>query len=105
MQAIELNNDLADLLIQEREEIARITRFVSQLLFDEADEIRDAATRRRRVRRAAGVRAISQRVGASRPMFSDDHELRIIDGRHPLLDERLADARAEAFGEEPSIAK
>ena len=36
MQAIELNNDLADLLIQEREEIARITRFVS------ADDLRAA---------------------------------------------------------------
>ena len=34
MQAIELNNDLADLLLQEREEIARITQFVSQLIVD-----------------------------------------------------------------------
>src|SRR5258706_524825 len=43
MQAIELNNDLADLLIQEREEIARITRFISAAIADEADPIRDAA--------------------------------------------------------------
>src|SRR5206468_9086486 len=32
MPGIELNNDLADLLIQERDEIARITRYVSQLI-------------------------------------------------------------------------
>ena len=40
MQAIELNNDLADLLIQEREEIARITRFISAAIADEAEPIR-----------------------------------------------------------------
>ena len=39
MATVELNNDLADLLIQEREEIARITRYISQLLFDDAAEI------------------------------------------------------------------
>src|SRR5206468_4133072 len=41
----------------------------------------------------------------SRPLFSTNGELRILNGRHPLLDERLADARAEAFGEEPSDRK
>src|SRR5438045_3080929 len=39
MAAIELNNDLADLLIQEREEIARITRFISQAIAESADDI------------------------------------------------------------------
>src|SRR5207245_7063186 len=42
MQAIELNNDLADLLLQEREEIARITRFISQLIAESAADIRVA---------------------------------------------------------------
>src|SRR5688572_4543928 len=39
MAAIELNNDLADLLIQEREEIARIMRFVSATIFEYHDDI------------------------------------------------------------------
>src|SRR5207253_10621871 len=39
MQAVELNNDLADLLIQEREEIARITRFISQVIAESHDDI------------------------------------------------------------------
>ncbi len=102
MAAIELNNDLADLLIQEREEIARITRFISQALADSADDILAA------VRTAAEFDALQAcalfhaAVGASRPTFSDDHVLELIDARHPLLDERLAAGRAEAFGEEPS---
>ena len=44
-------------------------------------------------------------VSASRPIFDSDHSLELIDGRHPLLDERLASARAEVFGEEPSDRK
>jgi DNA mismatch repair protein MutS2 len=105
MAAIELNNDLADLLIQEREEIARITRFISAAIAESADDILVA------VRTAAEFDALQacaffhQAVSASRPMFSDDHVLELIDARHPLLDERLADARAEAFGEEPSGQK
>ena len=105
MQAIELNNDLADLLIQEREEIARITRFISAAIAEEAEPIRDAA-------RAGGefdaLQACAQfhhLIGASRPIFNDDRNLEVIDGRHPLLDERLAAAREEAFGEEPSDRK
>jgi DNA mismatch repair protein MutS2 len=102
MQAIELNNDLADLLIQEREEIARITRFISAAIAEEADEIRDAARVGGEFDALQACAQFHQTVGASRPAFSDDHVLEMIDGRHPLLDERLASARAEAFGEEPS---
>ncbi|MCU1231837.1 MAG: recombination and strand exchange inhibitor protein [Acidobacteria bacterium] len=105
MAAIELNNDLAELMIQEREEIARITRYMSQLLFDEQPAIRDA------VAIAGGFDALQacavfhETVDATLPTFNDDHVLHIIDGRHPLLDERLANARAEMFDEEPSERK
>jgi DNA mismatch repair protein MutS2 len=102
MQAIELNNDLADLLIQEREEIARITRYISAAIADEADAIRDAARVGGEFDALQACAQFHSLVGASRPIFNDDHSLEVIDGRHPLLDERLAPARAEAFGEEPS---
>lgn len=102
MQAIELNNDLADLLIQEREEIARITRFISAAIADEAPLIRDAANVAGEFDALQACAQFHQTAGASRPAFSNDHTLEMIDGRHPLLDERLASARAEAFGEEAS---
>jgi DNA mismatch repair protein MutS2 len=105
MQAIELNNDLADLLIQEREEIARITRFISAAIADEADPIRDAARVGGEFDALQACAQFHSLVGASRPIFNDDHILEVIDGRHPLLDERLAPARAEEFGEEPSDRK
>jgi len=102
MQSIELNNDLADLLIQEREEIARITRYVSQMLFDAAENIRTAVQAAGEIDALQACAVFADTVRATRPEFSSDRELRLIDGRHPLLDERLAPARQEAFGEEPS---
>ncbi len=105
MAAIELNNDLADLLIQEREEIARITRFVSQTIIENADDLLAAAHVAGDFDALQACAVFSDVVGASRPSFNDDHRLHLLDGRHPLLDERLAPAREEAFGEAPSDRK
>jgi DNA mismatch repair protein MutS2 len=105
MQAVELNNDLADLLIQEREEIARITRFISQMLAEAARELVDAVQIGAELDGIQACAIFSSQTSSIRPLFSANNELRILGGRHPLLDERLADARAEAFGEEPSDRK
>ena len=101
MAAIELNNDLADLLIQEREEIARITRFISQMLVDEAAAISGAVEVSGQLDALQACALFADATRASRPEFSADRRLRILEGRHPLLDERLAASRAEAFGEQP----
>lgn len=102
MAAIELNNDLADLLIQEREEIARITRFISQAIAESGDDIAAAVGASAEFDALQACALFHSAVGASRPIFSDDHVLELIGARHPLLDERLAAAREEAFGEQPS---
>jgi DNA mismatch repair protein MutS2 len=99
MQAVELNNDLADLLIQEREEVARITRYVSQLIVEHERDIRDAIDVAAEFDALQACAVFHRAVDASRPEFSAERRLHIIDGRHPLLDERLAEARAEAFAE------
>ena len=101
MPAVELNNDLADLLIQEREEIARITQYISGLLFDEGDEIREAVRGAGEFDALQACALFSDAVRGTRPQFSDG-ALHIVEGRHPLLDERLAPARQAAFEEEPS---
>lgn len=105
MGAIELNNDLADLLIQEREEIAKITRYVSQTLFEKRDEIVGAIAVSGELDALQACALFHDAVRASRPAFSSERRLQILDGRHPLLDERLAHARHDAFGEEPSDRK
>jgi DNA mismatch repair protein MutS2 len=101
MAAIELNNDLADLLIQEREEIARITRFVSATLFEEHEAISVAIEVAGELDALQACGVFHDTIRGSRPSFSRDRELHILGGRHPLLDERLAPQRQEAFGEEP----
>ncbi|HET7434520.1 MAG TPA: endonuclease MutS2 [Thermoanaerobaculia bacterium] len=105
MQAIELNNDLADLLIQEREEIARIVRYISQALYESVDDIAHAVAIAGELDALQACAIFHDTVRASRPDFSRDRQLHIIEGRHPLLDERLAEARQEAFGEEPADRK
>lgn len=102
MAAIELNNDLADLLIQEREEIARILRFLSQLLFDSHRDIGAAIEIAGELDALQACALFHDAIRGSRPHFTSDRILKILDGRHPLLDERLASAREEAFGEQPS---
>jgi DNA mismatch repair protein MutS2 len=102
MAAIELNNDLADLLIQEREEIARITRFVSQTIFEHHTEINDANNTAGELDALQACALFHDTIRGTRPSFSADRVLHIIEGRHPLLDERLASVRQEAWGEEPS---
>ena len=89
MQAIELNNDLADLLLQEREEIARILRFISQLIADAADDIRAAIHVAGELDALQACAIFADTVGASRPSFNNDRRLHLIDARHPLLDERV----------------
>ncbi|HEX8252457.1 MAG TPA: Smr/MutS family protein [Thermoanaerobaculia bacterium] len=105
MAAIELNNDLADLLIQEREEIVKIMRFVSQTIFEFHDEILEATAIAGELDALQACAIFHDAIRGSRPTFSSDRELHIIEGRHPLLDERLASERQEAFGEEPSSRK
>jgi DNA mismatch repair protein MutS2 len=105
MAAIELNNDLADLLIQEREEIARITRFVSATIFEYQQDVVDATKISGELDALQACAVFHDAIRGTRPLFSGDRVLHILDGRHPLLDERLADARQVAFGEEPGQRK
>jgi DNA mismatch repair protein MutS2 len=89
MQAIELNNDLADLLLQEREEIARILRFISQLIAEAAGDIRAATEVAGELDALQACAMFADTVRASRPTFNNDRRLHLIEGRHPLLDERV----------------
>ena len=89
MQAIELNNDLADLLLQEREEIARITRFISQLIAESSDDVLIATRTCGELDGLQACAMFADNIGASRPTFNDDRRLHLIEARHPLLDERV----------------
>ena len=99
LPTVELNNDLADLLIQEREEIARITRLISQILFDYQAPILAAVDAAAELDAIQACALMHDTLQATRPTFTSERELRLVEARHPLIDQRLAAARAEAFGE------
>src|SRR5947199_5048567 len=71
MQAIELNNDLADLLIQEREEIARITRFISAAIVDNEDDLLAATHAGGEFDALQACAVFHDAVGASRRSVTD----------------------------------
>src|SRR5688572_16438462 len=101
MAVVELNNDLADLLMQEREEIARITRFVSKQLLDSRDAILASVEVAGELDALQACAIIETMIGGTRPTFTTTRNLELLDARHPLLDERLAHMRRSAFGETP----
>ncbi len=105
MASVELNNDLAELLLQEREEIGRITRVIAQMLLDEAPSISAAVESAADFDCLQACAIFHRTVDATRPAFSADRRLHVIDGRHPLIDERLMEARVTALGEEASNQK
>ena len=102
MGAVELNNDLADLLIQEREEIVRIMRHIAQLLLAARDEILDATLFGGELDAIQAAAITGSILGSVRPAFSESREMRLLQARHPLLDERLADLRHSVLGESDS---
>jgi DNA mismatch repair protein MutS2 len=99
---VEMNNDLADLLIQEREEIARITRFIANELRQSAAEIRRSSGIAAHLDAVQASAIFAERIDASKPQFTEERRLRLVDARHPLLDERIAGLRQEIFAETES---
>lgn len=97
---VEMNNDLAELLMAEQEEIARITRHVAGLLLASSAEIVEAVDVAGEIDAIAACAVTSDMLECTRPTFSQEGRLRLIEGRHPLLDQRLASLRSTAFGED-----
>lgn len=100
---VEANNELTDLLLQEREEIVRLVRQIASSILRESESIREAVAIAAEVDCLAALASFSGLAEATRPKLSNERELRIIDARHPLLDQRLAAARREALGDESDI--
>ncbi|MDX1584712.1 MAG: hypothetical protein R3338_14030, partial [Thermoanaerobaculia bacterium] len=102
LEVVEMNNEIADLLIAEREEVRRIERFIADQISLHKEEIQTAIGAASELDAIQACAILGSRLEANRPTFTTTNELRIIEGRHPLLDERVADLREIAFGEEPS---
>jgi DNA mismatch repair protein MutS2 len=100
ISVLEANNELADLLIEEREEIVRITREIVRELMKSAADINHAVDVAGELDAIQAAAVLHDMLRASRPSFSTDRTLRLTNARHPLLDERLKSLRATAFDDQ-----
>lgn len=99
MQVVELNNELASLLIDERQEIARITRLIASDLLASAEAIASSVEVAGALDGIQACATFFSLAEASRPTFTTGRSLSLREARHPLLDQRLSAARTTAFGE------
>lgn len=99
LSVVESNNELTDLMQQEREEIARLVRQIASRILQDSEQIHEAVQIAARIDCLAALASFARTMEANRPRLTLGRELRIIEARHPLLDERLASARREALGD------
>jgi DNA mismatch repair protein MutS2 len=88
LESLEANNRVRALRVQEEVEIARILGELSALVQAEAAQIVTDVDVYVELDLAAARAAIAHRMQATAPELVDEAVIRIVDGRHPLLDER-----------------
>lgn len=95
---VELNNELAETMARERDEIRRILAEIAALFGAVRGELA-AAVEVMATLDAAQARALFGELVAGRVVVpSPGDEMALVGARHPLLDERLHALRAEIFG-------
>ena len=84
-ETVELNNRHRELETAEREEINRILRHLSEMLYVSFDAIKEDVTILSHLDFVAACTRLSRELNGTRPVFSEDGELSIVNGRHPEL--------------------
>ncbi len=86
MAIVEINNDLKELMGKERQEIERILMAFTQQIAPECDSLRSNLDILAQLDFAFAKALLSRNMHAVQPKLNDRGYLRIIRGRHPLLD-------------------
>jgi DNA mismatch repair protein MutS2 len=87
MPAVELNNDIVALGDEERQEVVRILRELTDQVRDRADELAHAAEVLGELDAAQAAALLARDMEANEPEIADEGrlDLELIDARHPLL--------------------
>jgi len=88
LEALETNNRLRSLRVQEEHEVARILAELSALAGSEAAQIGVDVALYVELDLAAARAALAERMDAVAPLLVDEAVIDVHDGRHPLLDDR-----------------
>ena len=85
---VNLNNQLRELEIEEQKEIAVILAGLSAQAAEHAAEIAENMRILTRLDFIFARAGLAMDLNATRPVFNPDHQIRIRQGRHPLLDKK-----------------
>lgn len=96
---VELNNELAETMARERDEIRRILTEIAALFGAARGELATAVEVMATLDAAQARALFGEIVGGRVVAPTPGDELVLIGARHPLLDQRLRTLRAEVFGE------
>ncbi|NOZ78697.1 MAG: hypothetical protein GXP48_05865 [Acidobacteria bacterium] len=96
---VELNNDLADAVAREQEEVQRILGEVASAFASRREELAAAAGVLARLDAAQAKALFGRIVEGHVAVPGEASELILVNARHPLLDERLRLLRREVLGE------
>lgn len=87
MAVVNLNNDIKKYILEEKAEVERILRTLTIHVGAEADHILESLAVVAQVDLISAKALYAEALGARRPMMVLDHNLRIVKGRHPLLEQ------------------
>lgn len=85
MEVIEINNELARLSHQEREEEIRVLKSLTSLISEYGEDIK---THQRLISKLDGLRAralFGEKIKGIRPLFNEEKRISLIGARHPVL--------------------
>ena len=83
---LKLNNRQQNLLAQERQEIHRILRELSNLAREEIEPINEIAQALTELDFLQAKAKLAKEMNASQPKLSQSHEINLLKARHPLID-------------------
>ena len=89
MAVVELNNELRELELEEKKEIERILKELSQLVSNEGDNIRNNQRILQELDFIFAKGKLALEMNATKPILNDEGYINIKKARHPLLDPKI----------------
>ena len=103
MEIVKLNNELRELEIAEAEEIQKVLAALSEMLAPYTEDLRYDREVMTELDFIFARAYLAKEMKAVRPEFSDDRSVKIVAGRHPLIDPKKVVPIDIAFGQSYSM--
>ena len=85
---VNLNNELKELFLREKEEIEKVLAELSEMCMEHTFELAQNVNIMTKLDFIFAKASLALDMNATRPVFNKDHRIKIRKGRHPLLDSK-----------------